>query len=352
MEFSKSKHMVLPREIYAGHNALEKLDNVCRHLELKKNVLIVTGPISYTIAGKAVEEILKNSEFNVSVINVDIANLSNLEKIKKYGEEIKADFLIGVGGGSKIDLAKKAAYDLCKPFISIPTTASHDGIVSPRASLRDDNSPISLEAAVPIGIIADTAILVKAPYRNLIAGAADLIANYTAVKDWELGEKIKNEEFSSSAYALAKYAAEEIFQYSTKIKPDDEDSVWIIVKNLIFSGVAMSIAGSSRPASGSEHLFAHAIEKSTDNKSLHGELVGVGTIIMSYLQGQDWHKVKDTLQRIGAPTTAKDLNLKDEEVVYALTIAHKIRNRYTILGDEGLSKDAAEKAARTTGVIS
>ncbi|MEM4058108.1 MAG: NAD(P)-dependent glycerol-1-phosphate dehydrogenase, partial [Thermoplasmata archaeon] len=84
MEFSKSKHMVLPREIYAGHNALEKLDNVCRHLELKKNVLIVTGPISYTIAGKAVEEILKNSGFNVSVISVDIANLSNLEKIKKY----------------------------------------------------------------------------------------------------------------------------------------------------------------------------------------------------------------------------------------------------------------------------
>jgi glycerol-1-phosphate dehydrogenase [NAD(P)+] len=283
---------------------------------------------------------------------VDIGSISNLEKIKRYGEEIKTDFFVGVGGGSKIDLAKKAAYDLCKPFISIPTTASHDGIVSPRASLKDHNSSVSLEAAVPIGIIADTGILVKAPYRNLIAGAADLIANYTAVRDWELAEKIKNEEFSSSAFALAKYASEEIFQYCNKIKPDNEESVWLVIKNLIFSGVAMSIAGSSRPASGSEHLFAHAIEKTTDNKSLHGEIVGVGTIIMSYLQGQDWQKVKDTLQRLGAPTTAKDLNLKDEEVLHALTIAHTIRNRYTILGDEGLSKDAAEKAVRATGVIS
>lgn len=352
MEFSKSKHMVLPREIYAGHNAIEQLEKVAKHLELRNNVVIVTGAISYNIAGKAVENILNDSGYNVSVIIVDIANLSNLEKIKKFGAGANVDFFIGVGGGSKIDLAKKAAYDLCKPFISIPTTASHDGIVSPRASLKDDNSPISLEAAVPIGIIADTTILVKAPYRNLIAGAADLIANYTAVKDWELGEKIKNEEFSSSAYALAKYSAEEIFQYSSKIKPDDEESVWVIVKNLIFSGVAMSIAGSSRPASGSEHLFAHAIEKITENRALHGELVGVGTIIMSYLQGQDWKKVKDTLQRIGAPTTAKDLNLKDEEIVEALTIAHKIRNRYTILGDEGISKEAAEKAARITGVIS
>jgi len=57
------------------------------------------------------------------------------------------------------------------------------------------------------------------------------------------------------------------------------------------------------------------------------------------------------LKVIGAPTTAKELGVEDEYIVRALVEAHKIRPRYTILGDTGLTWEAAERLARVTGVI-
>jgi len=113
----------------------------------------------------------------------------------------------------------------------------------------------------------------------------------------------------------------------------------------------MGVAGSSRPASGSEHLFAHAMMRICPNKALHGELVGIGTIMMMYLHGGSWKRIKRALQTIGAPTTAYDLDIDPEDVITALTLAHKIRKRYTILGETGLTEDAAKKLAKRTGVI-
>ncbi len=349
MEFEKAKWMQMPREIYAGHDVIGKIGEMCERFGLSGNALIVTGERTYQIAGEIVIKTLKKSKYDVDVLKTGAATKKNLSEIKKIGK--KYSFMIGVGGGSKIDLAKKASYDLGIPFISVPTTASHDGIASPRASIRSNGAAMSMDAHEPLGIVADTGIIMSSPYRYLAAGAADVIGNVTAIRDWELAHKLKNEEFSSTAYGLSKYAAQELIEKADSIKPNLEESAWIIVKSVIVSGMAMSIANSSRPASGSEHLFAHALEKRTPGKALHGEMVGVGTIMMLYLHGGEWKYIRDILRKIGAPTTAKELGVEDEDIIWALTHAHKMRNRYTILGDRGLSKEAAENLAKITGVI-
>ncbi len=349
MEFEKAKWMQMPREIYAGHDVIGKIGEMCERFGLSGKALIVTGERTYQIAGEVVIKVLKKSKYDIDVIKTGAATKKNLSEIKKVGKKYR--FMIGVGGGSKIDLAKKASYDLGIPFISVPTTASHDGIASPRASIRSNGAAMSMDAHEPLGIVADTGIIMSSPYRYLAAGAADVIGNVTAIRDWELAHKLKNEEFSSTAYGLSKYAAQELIEKADSIKPNLEESAWIIVKSVIVSGMAMSIANSSRPASGSEHLFAHALEKRAPGKALHGEMVGVGTIMMLYLHGGEWKYIRDILRKIGAPTTAKELGVEDEDIIWALTHAHKMRNRYTILGDRGLSKDAAENLAKITGVI-
>ncbi|MEM1874723.1 MAG: iron-containing alcohol dehydrogenase, partial [Candidatus Hadarchaeales archaeon] len=135
------------------------------------------------------------------------------------------------------------------------------------------------------------------------------------------------------------------------IKRYTEESVRKVVKSLISSGVAMAIAGSSRPASGSEHLFSHALDMVAPKPALHGEQCGVGAIMMSYLQGGDWEIIRNALKTIGAPTTAKELGIPPKYIVKALTIAHKIRpERYTVLGG-GLGRKEAERLAKITGVI-
>jgi glycerol-1-phosphate dehydrogenase [NAD(P)+] len=115
----------------------------------------------------------------------------------------------------------------------------------------------------------------------------------------------------------------------------------------------MSIAGSSRPCSGSEHLFSHALDVVNSAGALHGEQCGVGSILITYLYGEDWKSIRDTLKRLGAHTTSAELGVKDKEVVKALELAATIRpDRYTILQKLKLDRAACEKAARETEVIS
>jgi len=137
------------------------------------------------------------------------------------------------------------------------------------------------------------------------------------------------------------------------IRPNLEESAWIVVKALVSSGVAMSIAGSSRPASGAEHLFSHQLDRIAPNKALHGHQVGVGSILTEYLHSGDggrWRAIRQALDSIDAPTTAAELGVSDDEVLEALTTAHEIRDRYTILGN-GVDLDAAVETATMTGVI-
>jgi glycerol-1-phosphate dehydrogenase [NAD(P)+] len=136
------------------------------------------------------------------------------------------------------------------------------------------------------------------------------------------------------------------------IKEGLVESAAIVVKALISSGMAISIAGNSRPASGAEHKFSHALDILAPKPALHGEQCGVGTIMMMYLHGGDWEFIRDTLKTIKAPVNASQLGIDPEYIIQALTKAHTIRKeRYTILGDRGLTVESAEKLARKTKVI-
>ena len=124
------------------------------------------------------------------------------------------------------------------------------------------------------------------------------------------------------------------------------------MKTLFSSGMAISIAGSSRPASGSEHMFSHALDKILDKPALHGEQCGIGTILMMYLYGGDWKFIRDSIKAVGAPINAKQIGIAEEDIIEALVMANEIRpERYTILGDNGISREAAYELAYKTEVI-
>jgi len=186
----------------------------------------------------------------------------------------------------------------------------------------------------------------------LAAGCADVISNLTAVLDWKLAHRLKAEEYSSFAAVLAKTAADQVLENRALIRPGLEEAAWVTVKSLVVSGVSMAVAGSSRPASGAEHLLSHALDRIAPGAAMHGEQVGIGTILMMQLHGGDWKMVRDALKEIGAPTTVKELNIPPKRFIEALTTCHTLRpDRYTILGESGLTREAAEKLCKATGVL-
>jgi glycerol-1-phosphate dehydrogenase [NAD(P)+] len=199
--------------------------------------------------------------------------------------------------------------------------------------------------------VADTLVIKRAPHKLLAAGCGDLVANLTAVRDWQLAHEEKGEPYSEYAATLSQVSAQLVIDNAKTIREHSEESVRKVVKSLISSSVAMAIAGSSRPASGAEHLFSHALNLVTPKPALHGEQCGVGAIMMAYLQGEDWQSIREALKIIGAPINAKELGIEGRHIVKALTIAHRIRpDRYTILKD-GINRKAAEELAKVTGVI-
>ncbi len=343
--------MKLPRQIIVGKNVLDRVPEVCSELKLGKNALIVTGKKTYHIAGSKLASIL-NEHHNVEVEIVKEADVHNVQKVAEALKENKFDFIVAVGGGRVIDVAKLAGKITGAEFISVPTAASHDGIASARASIRDNNGITSKAAEPPIAVVADTKIIGESPYRLLASGCGDVISKYTAVKDWKLGNIVKGEEISEYSAALSKMGAKIVVDAREEIPAKSESAIRKVIKALISCGVAMSIAGSSRPASGSEHKFSHALDLIADKPALHGEQCAVGSIIMMYLHGGDWRGIKSALKTIGIPTNSKELKIDDEVIVEALVKAKEIRpQRYTILEHIDINKEKAIKAARATGVI-
>ncbi len=351
--FEKSAWIRLPRSVVVGHDVVGKTAEVVSELRLAGPPLVVTSPTPRAVAGDVIVEGFAKNGVEPDVVVVEEASFESIQRVIETAREADAGFLIGVGGGKAIDLAKMASDELGIGFVSVPTAASHDGIVSGRASIPEGDIRHSVAADPPLAVVADTGILADAPWELTTAGCADIISNYTAVKDWRLAHRLQNVEYSEYAAALSEMTAEMLVANADSIKPGLEESAWIVTKALVSSGVAMSIAGSSRPASGAEHLVSHQLDRIAPGRALHGHQVGVASIVIEYLhsgEGGYWTRIRDALASIDAPTTAAALGIEPGEMIEALTTAHEIRDRYTILGN-GMSERAARGAAEVTGVI-
>ena len=348
--FEKSTWIKLPRNVLVGHGVIDDLGRAVDELYLSGRPLLVTSPTPDAIAG---DRVRAQFDAAAATATVEKAGFESVERVIETARAEEVGYIVALGGGKAIDTAKMASDRIDVGFVSVPTAASHDGIVSGRSSIPEGDTRHSVAADPPLAVVADTEIIGDAPWDLTTAGCADIISNYTAVKDWQLANRLKNVEYSEYAGALSQMTAEMLVDNSDSIKQGLEESAWLVVKALVSSGVAMSIAGSSRPASGAEHLISHQLDRLVPNEALHGHQVGVASVVTEYLHsGEDgeWRDIRNALESIDAPTSAAELGIDDETFLEALTTAHTIRDRYTILGD-GVNEEAALEVAARTGVI-
>ncbi len=346
----QSHTMELPRLIEIGEKNINDFGKFLISLNKPKKVSLVAGTNVQKILKKKIEKSLKTKKIQF-IWHTSIDNqIKSLNQIQKDVKKDNSDLIAGIGGGRSVDTAKLISYNLGKPFVSLPTAASHDGMASPFVSVKSDK-PHSIVATAPMGVFVDIDIIKKAPAKLLASGCGDLIANIIAVKDWQLGHKKKKEYYGRYAADLAMMSAKIVMENSSEFAKKGLDAR-VIVEGLISAGVASCIAGSSRPCSGAEHLVSHALDKLAPGIGLHGEKCGLGSIMMAKLQGQDWKKIIKTLKDVGAPTTAKQIGLKPEVIVKALMIAQDLRpERYTILKEIKMTEKTALNLAKNTKVI-
>lgn len=240
----------------------------------------------------------------------------------------QTDAIIGFGGGKALDVAKYVGFLSGLPYLAVPTSLSNDGFCSPQSSLTIHGHRRSLPSGVPFGVIIDTAVCQQAPPILWHSGVGDLVSKFTAVTDWKLAFHTAQTPVDDFAALLSDAS---VYQFAARPTPDLE-GIKLLGTALLLNGVAMSICGSSRPASGSEHLISHALDATSSRPRLHGLQVGVATYLISLLQGQHTDSIGTLFEVTGFWKAIASDPFDRTEWIEAARIAPSLKNHfYTVL---------------------
>lgn len=248
------------------------------------------------------------------------------------------DALTGIGGGRTLDVAKYAASMAGLPFVSVATTLTHDGIASPVASLDTQGRKASFGVHVPIAVFVDIDEVREAPPEHTSSGVGDVLSNLSALADWELARQVKGEAVDGLAAALARSSAEAMLA----AEPGSDRFLVTLAEALILSGIAMTVAGSSRPCSGACHEISHALDASYGAPGLHGAQVALGARFATWLRGDTelFAQLDAAMVRNELPRVPADLGIDRDTFVQAVVGAPMTRpDRFTILEHLSLSPE-------------
>ena len=274
------------KNVYIEQNAIKRLEHICKEFS---NILIVADENTFAVAGQKTIESLKDKNIKKVIFDGKQILVPNEEAIRTVTESLEnIDLIIGIGSGVIQDLCKYVSFYNKVPYIIVATAPSMDGYASNGAAMITGGMKVTYSAGLPLAIIADTLVLKEAPMDMLKSGYGDIIGKFSALNDWKLSKCINNEYFCDYIYNLTDEQIENTLKLADGISQRDEESIKALMEALVIIGILMSFAGSSRPASGSEHHLSHFFEITgiIDNTEYfsHGIDVGYATIITAKLR--------------------------------------------------------------------
>ena len=313
-------------------------------VETPKRILLVT---STSPAGKLKWLLDFLRKYNTEKLVIENSDGKALDKTIKKLKKGSFDYCIGIGGGKILDIAKYASFVEGTKFISFPTLLSHDGIASPVAVIKEGKEwSESRTAAPPLGVIVDLKTVAEAPRASLLSGIGDLTANLFASMDAEISREVCREGYNELATGIARFSSLLVFPHFSEISSEKipTEELKHLAWGLILSGISMSIAGNSRPASGAEHKISHSIDYLFPSSISHGYKVSIGNVISAFLHKQYRREIIEFNLSLGLPVLCSDIGIKKEDFVDVVLYARKIRpNRHTILEEKKLTKKAVIK---------
>ena len=373
----QKKHSAPIKTLEVSEGAIEK---VAEFLKEYKSIFVVCDKNTYEVAGKRVEELLKNAgnyshtciidtpelptNANVGRVLIEAGIDAEVYNINEFSKN--PDFILAVGSGSVNDISRMVSYRLGIEYGVVATAPSMDGYISVVAPLIVGNRKIVYTCSVARHIIIDLSICAEAPYELLLAGVGDMIGKYVAILDWEISNKLTGEYYCEKVASMVLEATEKCVKSATKLSSRSIESIKSTVEGLLLSGLGIAYTGSSRPASGTEHMVGQTWEimdiEEGKVPNLHGIEVGEATfaaivmfkrlyekteeawlhdLIEKYIPAFD--KILELQKEIKIPFTVTD----KERFIEGILRGRTFRVRYTLLQylfDRGELEDYANYA--------
>jgi len=339
--------ITIPSLVRIKVGALDRLGLYLSREAYTQTVLVVSRDLAPALVQRAQASL---AHYGISVLqHLEISSASfeqAAETFAAFPPNCKA--VIGLGGGKALDSAKYAAFLARLPYYAVPTSLSNDGFCSPQASLILQGKRRSLACRVPFAVVIDTDICLQAPDVLWWSGVGDLISKVTAIMDWKLAFHAVETPLNDFAALLSDAT---VFQFMARPE-HDTDGVSLLGTALMLNGIAMEITGSSRPASGSEHLISHALDSIAARPRLHGLQVGVATYIVSKLQGQGTERIAHVLDATRFWSAIEADPFSRREWLEAVALAPSIKQDfYTVLSSRDCIAEVREILATDSRLV-
>lgn len=272
--------------VYIEDGAISHLADI---LAKNKNILIVADENTYGAAGDKVMAALAGKNIKKVIFSGKTVLIPNEQSVARVNEDLCGiDMIVGIGSGVIQDLCKYVSFESGIPYLVIATAPSMDGYASDGAAMIWGGMKATFKAGLPRAIIADTAVLASAPMEMIKAGYGDIVGKYSALNDWKLSKCVNGEYFCDYIYSLTYDMIIKTLSVADGLLKRDKDSLKVLFEALVAVGILMSFAGSSRPASGSEHHLSHFFEivgiQNGEEYFPHGIDVAYSTVITAAIR--------------------------------------------------------------------
>lgn len=333
----------LPGCLIIEEGACERLNEIlagCIPGIEKKKTIIATEEALIPIMKPYLEE-MKRDLPKSEVYLIEENSFQEAMELAKHICMEDIEVIIGVGGGKVLDVAKYAGFVGKISYICVPTTLSNDSLASPVSVLgTEGDARKTLKCAIPAAIVVDVNVVMGAPLSQLQSGIGDTISKYTALYDWKLDAAYRKERVDDFSYLISDMALSSLC-YNEEKSLKSKEFIKILTQSLVLGGLAMEIAGNSRPCSGSEHLFCHSLEENHQEIQIsHGMAVALGSLVSCRLQGRDVTRLEKVLSAYHMDMDPMNWGITKEIFTDAwMRAADTRKDRHTVLNEVELTQE-------------
>ena len=273
------------KHLRVGSGVIKEVPEILGKIGAKKPY-IVCDINKWKSAAEQVTEILKAAGYEYSLYRFDKEELDPDEAalgLLAMNWDPSCDIVMAVGSGVINDLTKCLGHVANLPTMVVGTAPSMDGYASNSSSMLVDGVKSTLYNKCPVAVVADIDIMANAPMRMLKSGFGDVVAKYVSTCEWRISNLVTGEEYCEGIASIVRRSLAKMVATADKLTERDPETVGAVVEGLILTGIAMSFAECSRPASGLEHYFSHIWDMMCLDRhitpDLHGIQCGVGTVL-------------------------------------------------------------------------
>jgi glycerol-1-phosphate dehydrogenase [NAD(P)+] len=291
------QHDVPVRRFVYDPNAIAAIPGIigeCTETQPTAGVAVVADSRTWEVCGnKVFHSLSKRGPKCISIIVPDrptgwpVCDERTCQWLKGQIQPESPAIIIAIGSGVINDLCKWASFELGVPYMVVATAASMNGYAAANVAAKVRGVKILIEARPPVAVVAEPAVIENAPGEMTAAGFADTIAKYQSNADWLMNNFLLGEYYCDYCANILVGLESSYLRRPQDIRQGKSDAIKGLFEALFWAGIAMTLVGTSAPASGGEHLLSHTLDMianlGDEQNDLHGKQVGLGTILSAAL---------------------------------------------------------------------